>query len=157
MSPDPSVFRDLAFRGFDHLDRTFDTLGTRAMALLALSPFIVQSIVADILAVAAWPKLQAFTALTGAATLSVVIYNCVQAYRPRDVPAWPNAGEMYRKYGAVPSEDAQRQILAEMQEASGRLKALVERRARHLRIAIAAFVCMIAVIVPVAILTPLSR
>lgn len=109
-----AALRDLAVKRHDLAERGFDTLNTRLGVLFAFNGFLLPAFrsVIDGKGRASW----AAVIVSGGAFVTIAIATFI-GFRARSIKTLPNPMSLYVSFGSKPPEQADAQVIAQLDEA----------------------------------------
>ena len=126
-----NVVYDLSVKQFEFIDRSYDSLTSRAAALIGWTSFVssiaifVQGKLDEM-----WPwKLVFGICVLALAGMGLVSALC--AYFAKEVESWPHALQVYEGYAEKPEDETKLQLVADIESAIRKNTKLVNEKSRH--------------------------
>lgn len=132
--PSLTLVYDLALRSYDYADRRYDTIGTRAAALIGFTSLLVTgagTVVHRLLPYAGlvWPAAVVFLGLIG-----FLLYHAICAFFAREVPGLPAPEVLYHRYASHDERAFRSKMVSTIGSARDRYASACDWKARHLRV-----------------------
>jgi hypothetical protein len=145
---------DAAVRKFEMLDRTFDTLNTRAAALIALSSLLLSASQGVMDRLKTHPTAQSALGVALFIAVAHLLWHCLQAYRIREVQGWPWPSEFFAMYGNWPADATRLQFISDLDMACKQNGQDCMEKTRHLEKGLWTFVLLMVVLLPLTFFLP---
>lgn len=145
---------DLAVRRHEYLDRTIDTLNTRAAGMVALTSLVLAAVNSIRARLQPYPPLLWMFVVAVAILLALIVYQCLKAYWIARVRIWPDVRIAARKYGLAEDHDAKYHILCNLADAFDANRPLVNEKSERLKKAMVYLTILIVLLLTLALLVP---